>query len=327
MPFTTDPNDVEALVGALLGGIDVSGGPTQEQLRVLDAIARRVWRRGDLDLATIERLDPDSAADRLRSPIARRHFHEIHVALESCRHPQTLEQVELVERYAAAMGVGGPDLPLFRTFIEHGTERAAADYDRFLADLIDERAEPSLGSAPPTAEPELVARLEAFADLPDDSLGRAFLAFYGRTGLSLPGTTASPLNHFFVSHDMTHVIAGISTTAEGEVALSAFQLGMGDNEINAGALLASLIAHEAGFGSPGTFAPESETLASDVAAELLADELARGSGCTDDFSLVDHFALAPLPLAEVRALFGVEAPSRPDDDHHCWSLAGARTMP
>ena len=318
MPFTTDPADVETIVSGLLGGIDVSGGPTAEQLNVLSAITRRVWRRDDLDLDAMERLDADEVARRLPSPVARRRFHEIHVALECCRHPQTRGQVELVERYATTLGTEGPDLALFRTLIEHGTERAAADYDRFIADLLEERAEPSLGSAPAVAEPELVARLEAFADLPDDSLGRAYLSFYERTGLSLPGAKASTLNHFFVGHDMTHVIAGISTTAEGEVALSAFQMGMNDNDVNAGALLASLIAHEAGFGNPGTIHAESETLATDAAAELLAEELARGSACTDDFSLVDHLALAPLPLAEVRERFGVVAPSNPHDDHHLW---------
>ena len=318
MPFTTEPSDVDVIVSGLLGGIDVSGGPTHEQLSILGAITRRVWRRADLDLATLERLGPDETAARLTSPSSRRRFHEIHVALESCRHPQTLEQVELVERYAVAMGTMGPDAPLFRTFVEHGTERATADYDRFIADLLARRVEPSLGATPAAAEPELVSRLERFADLPADSLGAAFLAFYERSGLSLPGATASKLNHFFVAHDMTHVIAGISTTAEGEVALSAFQMGMDDNDINAGALLASLIAHEAGFGTPGTFEPESETLDSDQAAELLAAELARGSRCRADFSLVDHFALAPLPLAEVRERFGVEAPDDPDDGHHLW---------
>ena len=107
----------------------------------------------------------------------------------------------------------------------------------------------------------------------EESLSAAFLALYDRCGLSLSGAQASKLNHFFVAHDMTHVIAGISTSAEGEVALSAFQIGMDDNE--------------ACFGTPGTFALESETLDSEQAAE-------------------------------VRGWFGVEVPDDPDDGHHLW---------
>jgi len=138
------------------------------------------------------------------------------------------------------------------------------------------------------------------------------------TGLPLPGEVGSGLNHFFVAHDMTHVIAGIATTAAGEVALSAFQMGMDDTPTNSSALLASLIAHEAGFGTPGTFAMESETLAEEGAITLLVDELRRGSLCSADFSLVDHLALADLPLSVVRERFGVIPPERPDDGHHRW---------
>ena len=51
-------------------------------------------------------------------------------------------------------------------------------------------------------------------------------------------------------------------------------------------------------------------------ALLLAQELKRGSQCRADFSLVDHFELAPLPLAQVRAEFGVAPPVNPQDGHH-----------
>jgi len=126
------------------------------------------------------------------------------------------------------------------------------------------------------------------------------------------------MNHFFVSHDMTHVIAGIEPTGAGEVALSAFQMGMNDNDVNASALLASLVVHEAGFAAPPSVKAEERILDEPGAADLLARELARGSQCTDDFSLADHLALADRPLAEVRARFGVEPPTDPHDGHHCW---------
>jgi len=94
---------------------------------------------------------------------------------------------------------------------------------------------------------------------------------------------------------------------------------MEDNDINFSALLSSLIIHEAGFGQPTSIkAAETETLTRPGAPELLGREMARGAKCTADFSLVDHFALAPLPLAEVRAKFGVVAPDNPEDGFHIW---------
>ena len=318
MPFAIDTMSLEPVISGLLGGIDVSGGPTDEQLSLLDALCSRVWGHPDLDLGAMERLGPADVAQAITDPSIRRRFHELHVALEACRHPQTLEQVELVERYAEALAITGPDLALFRSSIEQGIDRASLDYRRFLTGNVATRGEPSLGAPTDAPEPDLVARLRAFADLPEGSLGRSYFDFYEATGLGLPGEVGSVLNHFFVAHDMTHVIAGISTTAAGEVALSAFQMGMDDNPTNTGALLASLIAHEAGFGTPGTFDLESETLADSGAMTLLVDELARGSSCTGDFSLVDHLAIAEVPLAEVRERFGVPAPNDPDDGHHIW---------
>jgi hypothetical protein len=320
MPFHVPTASVEPMIAALVGAIDVDGGPNREQAILLRAIAEHVWGHPDLDPATVTPLGPTDAAAALPDPLLRRRFHEIVIALEVCRHPLTPTQVARVEEYATALGVTGPDLGMLRDLVDAGTERAAADFRRFLGANLAERVEPGLGGVAPAdaPEPDLVARLAAFADLPDGSLGRAYLAFYERHHLTLPGVVAIDMNHFFVAHDMTHVIAGIEPTGAGEVALSAFQMGMDDNDVNASALLASLVVHEAGFGAPPTVDAEERILDGAGAAELLALELARGARCTADFSLVDHLALAPLPLADVRARFGVAPPRDPADGHQQW---------
>ena len=311
---------VEPVVRGLVGAIDVDGGPTREQLDVLRAITTHLWERPDLDPAVLTPSGPAATAAGVTDPAARRRFHEILFTLEACRHPLGEAQIDRAEAYADALGFAGPDVVLFRTAVVAGADRAAADFARFLDASVQARHEPGLAVRAPAdaAEPELAARVAAFADLPADSLGRAYLAFYERHRLSLPGAAPSPMNHFFVSHDMTHVIAGIEPTAAGEIALSAFQMAMDDTSVNTGALLCSLVVHEAGLGSSPTFGSEERVLAEPGAARLLGEELARGAACTGDFSPADHFALAPLPIAEVRAQFGVGAPPQPEDGHHHW---------
>jgi len=319
-PFTHV--DGTTVVGGLLGGITVADGPTDEQLAVLQAVGSHYLGCDDLDLSKVAPLGPADIADVLRDHHDARRFHQLHVALEAARHPQAPAQVDAVERYADALGVSGADLQLFRSLIDEGLDGAARDYRRFVQSVTPLRAEPTLvrdGMDLAAPEPELIERLHAFADLDEDSLGRAFLRFYEQTGLNLPGNDPALINHFYVAHDMTHVIAGIGTTAPSEISLSGFMLAMEDNDINFSALLSSLIIHEAGFGQPTSIkAAETETLTRPGAPELLGREMARGAKCTADFSLVDHFALAPLPLAEVRAKFGVVAPDNPEDGFHIW---------
>mgnify|MGYP006275874305 CR=1 FL=1 len=311
---------VEPFVGGLMAGIDVDGGPTNEQISVLRAITTHVWTRPDLDPRAVPGRTPSDIASLLRDDDQREMFHELHMTLEACRHPQSPAQVDMVQAYADALGVEGDDLQIFQDLITEGVDSAKDDYARFLASDLAERSEPSLRNLPFDAaqpEPELAQRLGAFAEYAPDSLGRAYVAFYERFNLKLPGVEASSINHFFVAHDMTHVIAGLSTTAAGEVALSAFQFAMNNSRINRAALLASLIAHEAGFAQPDHLRQaDTALLAGQPAAQLLGEEMRRGGLCAADFSLVDHFELAPIPLAQVRAEFGVRPPVEPNDGHH-----------
>jgi len=313
------PELVEPFVAGLLGVCDVEGGPTEEQLVVLQAIATQVWRRPDLDLRATSALEPTELAEMITSPTDRRHFQEMVVTLEACRHPLTNAQLERAEAYEQEIGIIGPDAVLFRTMVDEGTERAKADFARFLDGSSNARVEPSLRDvAVPdgSAEPELVARIEKMRSYAPGTLGHAYVEFYDIAGLPLPGIEATPMNHFYVGHDMTHVISGIGTTAEAEVALSAFLMAMADDSVNRSALLASLIVHEAGFGDSNKVKAEQGILARPGAADLLAAEIARGGECIADFSRVDHFAMAERPLAEIRAEFGVLTPANTDDGHH-----------
>lgn len=321
MSLRLDSDRVEPMVAALLGAIDVNGGPTDEQLGVLEAVTSHLWERPELDLSSMRTLSPEAAARQIANPIERRTFHEILVALEACRHPLTVEQLERAEQYGRALSVTGAEVTMFRDLVQAGTERAAADFARFLDTTMPLRFEPTLRDLPVSAtepEQELIDLLFALRELPEGTLGREFFDFHARNGLPVPGVEGSTLNHFYVAHDMTHVIAGIGTTAAAEVALSAFQMAMDDNDANVAALLSSLIVHEVGFGQAGKVASETHTLADSGAAALLASELARGSRCTADFSVIDHLAIAEVPIAEVRAQFGVQPPTDPFDGHHHW---------
>ena len=101
------------------------------------------------------------------------------------------------------------------------------------------------------------------------------------------------------------VIAGYGTTGQEETALSAMILGLADTHAHWVLLLSSLSAYELALATSDAFVGKTGVLARDGAAALVADALERGAACTGDFSVIDHLALAHLPLAEVREQFGV----------------------
>ena len=311
MPRLVDPEQVAPVVGGLLGAVDVDGGPTDEQVRLLRALTTHVWDRPDLDLGTVVPLDPSGVARAIGGTDAVRRFHYLLVVLELCRHPFTAAQEARVAEYAAALALDGMGLEFCRDLAARGVAAARADHDRFEANLRVEQQEPELRTHRQRADdtdPELVERILALADLPTGTLGHALTRFYAEFGLSVPGASASELNYAFVAHDMNHVIAGYAPVAEGELALGAFQMGMNDSEVSWLLCLTNLAIHEAGVIQLGDIAPKTETLGRAGAAETFARALARGTRCTADFAVADHLAMVEVPLAEVRARFGVPPP-------------------
>ena len=309
MPFLVAPELVEPVTSALLGAIDVDDGPTDEQLAVLRAVVTYLWERPDLDLSTLDRLGPHAAAAAIADPRARRRLNEVLVTLELCRHPETEAQVARVEEYAHAIEMGGPELEICRDWINEGAARAMEDFERFYAESLVILSEPSLREKYLRIdEPdlELAAQLEALHELPEGTLGHAFVEFHTRNGLMMPGADTHTPAHY-VSHDMNHVIAGYEPTGPGEIALGAFTLAMCDNDANWIQFIANLAIHEAGLVQHGEIMPKAATLSRPGASDLLGEAFDRGAQCTSDFSQAEHLTMVGWPLADVRAHFGVPA--------------------
>ena len=324
MSFFIEPGSVAVVARGLLGTVSTSQGPSQEQLRLLQSLLDYLWDRPDLNIHTLSPISSFELALTITDQSTRRVFHNLQMMLELSRHPQSEEQLRLGEVYSESLGVTSDALQVTRDYLHSGVKKAAEDANRIFHKFLPLRSEPELAGLDLSSidnSHELAKRIESFSDLPEMSLGWALVYYYKRFGFPVPGSQVCALNSLYVAHDMTHVISGISITPAGEIALSAFQLAMGPNQVNESALLASLITHEAGFVSVNpSLRPDDASLDNSSAAHLLSSEMARGSCCNGDFSLVDHFQLAHLPLLRVRKQFNVLPPKNPDDGHHfLWS--------
>jgi len=312
MAVMVTPEMVEPVTRALLGAIDVDGGPTEEQIAVLRAVVRHLWERPDLDLDALPPLGPDDTAAVVTDPETRRRFKELMVTLELCRHPESAAQLDRVESYARALHEMDESMVIARRWVDEGCARATDDFDRFYAERLPELSEPALRAdylRLETEDLELAQRLEALHDLPEGTLGHAYIEFYRRNRITVPGADTHTPAHY-VSHDMNHVIAGYEPTGPGEIALGAFTLAMDNNDANWIQFIANLAIHEAGIIRHGAIMPKTSTLTRPGASDLMGEALWRGAQCTSDFSQTDHLAMAHWELDHVRAHFCVPPAER-----------------
>lgn len=237
------------------------------------------------------------------------------MTLELCRHPMSLEQVDLAERYVAAMRVDTIEIETTRTAIVKGAEAAATDLERCYQQILPEISELSLRDRYlrlDKPDHALAERLKMLGDLPEDTLGYQYLEFYRRNNIELPGDDTHLPAHY-VNHDMNHVITGYEPTAPGEIARSGFLLATNDSRHNWLEFLLTMSIHESGVLNHGDIRAKVATLERVGVPDFLGEGLARGSKCTVDLSQVDHLSIAHLPLEQVREQFSVvPLKSQPD---------------
>lgn len=168
-------------------------------------------------------------------------------------------------------------------------------------------------------DPALAERWAALEHLPPESLGRLVWQLYHARGFEFPGRpgSAPPL---LSQHDWVHVLADYGTTVEAELEVFAF-IARANDDMRAFSLLAMVVSlFETGYLRTGANLFESDLghlSAAPGVATRLADAMRRGAWCSDtatgsdsiDFLRVDWFALAPLPVDEVRERFSLRPKS------------------
>ena len=181
-----------------------------------------------------------------------------------------------------------------------------ADFRRFLDettfDLVEATLKERYSESLTAPDPALAAQLRVLGDAGPGTLGRAYVEFYDRNGLDLPGDDLTQ-PAIFVAHDMCHVIAGYEPVAADELALGAMQLAIDDTTTHWVQFLGNIAVHEAGFltNEDGSLVPKEATLNRPGATQTLAHAFSRGARCSGDFTMVDHLAMADRQLEDVRA--------------------------
>ena len=315
-----DPSGVDPvrIAEVLVGAATVDGVATDAQLSVVGALLDG-FLDAEVDLATVAPIEPDGFDPEEFGSLedeTRRMVGNMVAMVMLCRDPLTIAHVDRADAFAKVLGHGGPEIHIGRVMLEEGPEagywdmqtrltaECPEDYDRALALSED-------GIPPEVTDAQVYEIVSSWRDLPEGTLGRAFVAFYDRFGFDLPGAPGTgggerPAS-WRVYHDMSHVIADYGTTGVGELAVTAMLYAINRDDDRWAGLMNAFAVYEAGMTPGGSydFVGKYGALARPGATAVLVDALKRGRRCTGDFSRARFAALAPLPIDEVRARFGV----------------------
>ena len=313
-----DPDLATAFVRASLGGVSVDQYPTALQLDVLGQVARQVFGVTD-DPAALEPLDARAAAALITSPAMRRRLVQAVVTLELLEDPIQPALAAHVRRFARTLGVAEPMVNAVRHAARGHMALMYADIQRnsyyteeAKQQVLDGHLWRALRSkfaySNVVASRAIERKWSGLADMPESSLGRATAEFYRVHHFPIPGARKG-IGEIGAQHDFVHILADYPPNPEGEIDVFAFIATAMDDPKGFVQLVMTLglfqnasITHVAG---KKVVIARHGTLEERGATSRFGDALHRGSICKVDALGIDHFAIAPEPLDELRERFGI----------------------
>jgi hypothetical protein len=310
-------DEVMAVGSAIATAVAPEGGLTGVQVAVLEAVTHALTGVS-LDYRALPPLGPEQVAASLEDhDLAYKRRIVQHMVLgELVLRPLPAAVAERVGSYATALGVDDEFVRLARRYAQGAYGLAWVDLRR--NGFADRWSDDTLGGLhtaaafedpfdDPVPDPELEARWEAFATLPEGTLGRSVWEMYDSRGFALPGN-AHGAPAFIAQHDFVHVLAEYGTNLEGELEVFAL-IARADPDPKGFAWLATMIGlfetgyvHEQGFFKIDV---RDRNLESPGMGVRLADALRRGKEVAEsygtDLFLVDYHAVAGESLDVVRA--------------------------
>ncbi len=306
-----DADEVTLVARGIATAVAPESGLTDVQAELLAAIAGALTGVS-VDYQTLEPLGPDELADVLAGRelgYRRRIVHHM-VLGELVLRPIPVAVAHRVATYADALGIKDDFVRVARRYAQGAYGLAWIDLQRngFVEDV---RLASGADEQPRTVDLELEARWRAFADLPEETLGRSAYEMYVGRGFGLPGTAkGAPV--YLAQHDFVHVLADFGTNLQGELEVFGL-IGRADPDPKGFAWLATLVGlFETGYISSSGFFDRDirePVIRAPGMHERVADAIRRGKVVCDRYGIdlfdVDYYALSDRPVQEVRRLLHV----------------------
>lgn len=294
------------------------GGLQQPQRALVQALQDVVFHTRE-DLDDLQFIAPAELAASVQSHVQALQLIRFMTVLCVADGAPSREQVSLVADFASALGIEEPAVKVItylakgqllrfrvaflrRSHIRHyfrNTYRMAGGFLPVIRAVLRFRG--VLGEDAAT-----VSRFRALERLPDQTLGYQFYRHCTDAGIAFPGQKEGfPEGAIF--HDVTHVLTGCDTSAQGELKNAAFQAGYTNGAHDFFTWLIAMILHGARINLTPFPMPNIEGLLGEAGlAEGMLRELARGGAVKVDLGDGwDFWDYAEVPIEDVREGLGI----------------------
>lgn len=225
-------------LGALLAVAQFCAGGDRidpAERRTIEAIRDHLVHQPQIKLETLTPLTPEALADQLNDPIWRARILRGMTVVALMDGQLSEERLAYLHRACGALGVGDEVVNTYANLVHERMGLVRLDMARrgFLAGTLRDflgrgRLEAAMQLARyalKQSDPALAARYRALADLPEGTLGHAYITFIDANGFSVPGEPGGPPPPI-ARHDCMHVLGGYGTTPAEEGGVAGFQAGM-----------------------------------------------------------------------------------------------------
>ncbi len=297
------------------------------QVALVSAMQRVIFRTND----NIEELRPIAPAELARVGDADEALQLVRLMIVLCvaDGPPSARQVSLVADFADVLAVDEPAVNVIaylasakllrfriaflrRSHIRHyfrNTYRMTGGLLPVIAAVLRFRG--VLGE-----DKSMLSRFEALERFPQHTLGYQFYRHCVDAGIAFPGAKQGfPEGAIF--HDVTHVLSGYDTSAQGELKNAAFQAGYTNGAHDFFTWLIAMVLHGARINlTPFPMPNIPGLLGENGLAESMLREITRGSAVNVDLGDAwDFWDYADRPIDEVRDQLGIVSASRSAERH------------
>ena len=310
-----DPATARSALAALLGVAQFcAGGPEIDPAErlTIEAIRDHLAHQPDLDLDGLSPLTPEALAEQVSDPIWRERILRGMTVVALMDGQLSEERLSYLRRAARSLGVGEVVVNTYANLVHERMALVRLDMARrgFLVGAVRDflgrgRLEAAMQLARyvlKQSDPALAARYRALGDLPEGTLGHAYIQFIESNGFSVPGEPGGPPPPI-ARHDCMHVLGGYGTSPAEEGGVAGLQAGMSGSSDPFFSILLVLAEFQLGR---SVVPIETGQHQHDLDPAVLFQGLERGLQMNRNLiGDWDLFADAAVPLEELRLRYGI----------------------